>query len=167
MNSLSKVLYGWFQSARMPQDWNSFFCCSKASFANCRAVKIKREKISRFDRLFFIPNCRTINGFLLFVFVRCFSKAFNSIGKPWQSQPGRKSIRKPLSKLYRTIMSFWILTMKNECSIVIRPRQKRTLLRKCPMCKGPLANGGPSWRTKFGRSICFFCHSQSWLSGYF
>ena len=91
MYSLLNVLYGWFQSARIPHDWNSFFCCSNASVAKWRATRT--NEVASNLKIRNLPNWRTIRGSLLFELLLFFCNAFSSIGNPWQSQPGRKSMR--------------------------------------------------------------------------
>jgi hypothetical protein len=99
MYSLLNVLYGWFQSARIPHDWNSFFCCSNASVANWRAKRMNEVTLNLKMKMTNLPNWRTIRGSWLFELLFFFCNAFNSMGNPWQSQPGRKSIRYPSSSL--------------------------------------------------------------------
>src|ERR1041385_3016991 len=55
----------------------------------------------------------------------------NSIGSPWQSQPGIYGALNPRSVLYLTMMSL------------------RILLSAVPMCTSPLAKGG-----QIGRASC-------------
>ena len=84
MYSLLNVLYGWFQSARIPHDWNSFFCCSNASVANWRAKsanevvlnpKIKElTQLTNHQRIFVIRTA--------LVLLQCFQLDWQSVAIP-------------------------------------------------------------------------------------
>ena len=63
--------------------------------------------------------------------LRISCETLNSMGRPWQSQPGTYGALKPRKVLYLTMMSL------------------RILFSAVPMWTSPLANGGPSCRTNF------------------
>jgi len=75
---------------------------------------------------------RSSSGVMLarsLLFMLC--STLSSIGSPWQSHPGTNAARLPSSS--------WFLLMKSL----------RILLSAWPMCRSPLAYGGPSCSTNF------------------
>lgn len=99
--------------------------------------------------------------------------AFNSMGKPWQSHPGLYSTRYLLSiQIHKTypdntlcllIISFSTYTTYITITLY-------TLFSKCPICKSPLAYGGPSCvihTLLLWEALALNCHAYRSKSDYY